>query len=182
VDAVDAESYLNTLSVVFAAGSLVAILFFFRRATGVSLALLGWWICFLAAFLITAPDTISGREDVAAWASETAWIAFVGLAVGGCIGTTIDRPRASARFLAGSAIIAAPIGVVLIWAFWRLSEVSCRGPLSAEHRKEGYELDTTFCAGNAVLGRWIIVYVASIVALFLLSAGRARFQHHGAAR
>jgi hypothetical protein len=185
VDAVDAQGYLNALAGIFAFGSLVAVLFFIRRANAISVALVGWWTCFVVATFVAAPGTISGSEDVAGWATEAAWAGSVGLVAGGWVGSRIGAPHASPRFLLGCAALSAITGAVLAMAFWLLSDASCSGWLSAEHVRHGYEVDTTFCAANGVLERWVIVYVASIVSLFLLTARsahtkaaeRARVEH-----
>jgi len=174
VDAVDAEGHLNALSGIFAVASLGAIIFFFRRAKTASLGLLGWWICFVLAFFVAAPGTISGSEDVSGWTTEAACAALVGLVAGGWLGSTIGEPRSSPRFLVGCAILGAVAGAALIMTFWLLSDASCGGWLSAEHVREGYELDTTFCAANDVLGRWAVVDVVCVVSLFLLTAHSAR--------
>ena len=105
--ATDAQTYLGDLSICFAICSLGAVVFFRRRANGVSLALVGWWVCFVVASLVAAPQTISGREDVTLWATEAAWASFTGLVAGGWIGSTIGRPRASARFLTSCAVLGA---------------------------------------------------------------------------
>jgi hypothetical protein len=174
VDAVDAEQALNTLATVFAVGSLVVIVFFFRRAMPVSLALLGWWICFTVAFLVFAPGTISGSEDVARWAHEASIAGMVGLVAGGWAGSSLGEPRSSARALVGWATLGAVTGVLLLARFWSLSDVSCHGRVSAQRARQGFERDTTFCAGNDVLGGWAVVFVTAIVVLFLLSARQAR--------
>jgi hypothetical protein len=131
VDAVDAEQALNTLATVFAVGSLVVIVFFFRRAMPVSLALLGWWICFTVAFLVFAPGTISGSEDVARWAHEASIAGMVGLVAGGWAGSSLGEPRSSARALVGWATLGAVTGVLLLARFWSLSDVSCHGRVSS---------------------------------------------------
>jgi hypothetical protein len=174
VDAVDAEGHLNALSGIFAIASLGAILFFFRRAKAVSLGLLGWWICFVVAFFVLAPGTISGSEDVAGWATEAACAGLVGLVAGGWLGSTIGEPRSSPGFLLSCALLSVVTGAALIMTFWLLSDASCGGWLSAEHVRQAYELDTTFCAANNVLGRWAVLDVATVVSLFLLSARSAR--------
>jgi hypothetical protein len=174
VDAVDAEGHLNALSGIFALASLGSIFFFFfRRAKTVSLGLLGWWICFVLAFFVVAPGTISGSEDVAGWATEAACAGLVGLVAGGWLGSMIGEPRVVATVPRGLRDPrrdrrGGPDHDVL------LSNASCGGWLSAEHVREGYELDTTFCAANDVLGRWAVVDVVCVVSLFLLAAHSAR--------
>jgi len=174
MDAVDAERYLGDLSLIFAGGSLVAILFFIRRANAVSVALVGWWVCYMVAFFVTAPDTISGRQDVVTWANEIGWAGFAGLFTGGWLGSRVGRPRSSARFLTGCAIVGATTGVALVVAVWHLSQAMCQGPGGGAHLRHGDELDTTFCPMNTILGRWNAVYVASVVLVFLLAAASAR--------
>jgi hypothetical protein len=158
---------------IFAFGSLVAVLLFIRRANAISLALVGWWTCFVVATFVAAPGTISGSEDVAGWATEAAWAGWAGLVAGGWFGSRIGEPHASPRFLLGCAVLSAFAGAVLVMAFRLLSDASCSGWLSTDHVRQGYEVDTTFCAANGVLGRWAVVYVASIVSLFLLAARSA---------
>ena len=180
--ATDAQRYLGDLSIGFAICSLGAVVFFRRRASGVSLALIGWWICFVVGSLVTAPSTISGREDVVRWATEAAWVSFGGLVLGGWVGSTIGRPRASARFLTSCAALGAVTGAGLVVAFVRLSGTSCYGPLSREELKSGVELDTTFCAFNDVMGRWFVVYVAGLVSVVLWAAFSARRDAYEARR
>jgi hypothetical protein len=175
VDAVDAQRHPNTLGQIFALGSLGVIVFFFRRAKAVSLALFGWWICFVAAFLVTAPNTISGSEDVARWATETAVAGLVGSLLGGWFGSTIGEPTASPAFLVGCAVAGPLAGAALIMVFSSLSDMSYRGGwVSPEHVRQGYGPDPTFCAANVVLLRWSVVDLASVVVLFLLTARSAR--------
>jgi hypothetical protein len=174
VGATDAQRYLGDLSTWFAICSLGAVLFFRRRASGVSLALIGWWLCLVVGSLMAAPQTISGSEDVARWATEAAWLSFAGLVVGGWVGSTIARPRASARSLMSYAALGAVAGAGLVMAFVRLSYTSCNGPLSAEELRRGVELDTTFCAFNDVMGRWAIVYVVMVVSVILWASLSAR--------
>jgi hypothetical protein len=183
VAATDAQRYLGDLSIGFAICSLGAVLFFRRRASGVSLALIGWWICFVVGSLVFAPSTISGREDVVLWATEVGWISFAGLVVGGWVGSTIGRPRASARFLTSCAALGAVTGAGLVVAFVRLSDASCCGPLSREEIKRGVELpDPTFFAFNDVIARWFVVYVAALVSLVLWAAFSARRDAYEARR
>lgn len=180
--ATDAQRYLGDLSICFAICTLGAVVFFRRRANGVSLALVGWWVCFVVASLVAAPQTISGREDVARWATEAAWASFTGLVAGGWIGSTIGRPRASARFLTSCAVLGAMMGASFIVAFVRLSHTSCSGPLSVAERKRGVELDSTFCAFNDVMGRWAVVYVGALVSVILWAAVSARRDAYEARR
>jgi hypothetical protein len=182
VGATDAQRYLGDLSTCFSICSLGAVVFFRRRANGVSLALLGWWVCFVVGSLVAAPQTISGREDVARWATEAAWASFTGLVVGGWIGSTIGRPRASARSLVSCAVLGAITGAGLIVAFVRLSRTSCSGPLSVAELKRGVELDTTFCAFNDVMGRWAVVYIGALVFVILWAAVLARRDAYEARR
>jgi hypothetical protein len=181
VGATDAQTYLDDLAICFAIGSVGAILFFRTRATGVSLALVGWWVCFVVGSLVAAPGTISGSEDVARWATEAAGVSFVGLAVGGWLGSKIGRPRAPA-LLTSCAVIGAVVGAGLVIAFVQLSRISCSGRLSAAELKHGVELDTTFCAFNEVMGRWAVAYVGAIVWLFLWAARSARRDRQAARR
>jgi hypothetical protein len=175
VDAVDAQGHLNTLDQFFALGSLVLVVFFFRRAKAISLALLGWWIFSVAGFFVTAPSTISGSEDVARWANETAVAGLVGLLLGGLLGSAIGEPTASPAFLVGCAVVGAMVGAGLIMAFSSLSDVVyCGGWVSPEHVRQGYGPDRTFCAANVVQLRWSVIDVASVVVLFLLTARLAR--------
>jgi hypothetical protein len=146
MDAVDADAHLGTVSCFFAGGSLAAILFFFRRAKPVSLALLGWWICFMGGFLAFAPGTISGSEDVAGWATRSAVAALVGLLAGAWLGSNVGAPTVSPLFLVGCAFVSLIIGAALITVLWLLSDVSCRGWVSAEHVRQGP--DTTFRAAT----------------------------------
>jgi hypothetical protein len=175
VDAVDADGYLNTLSLVFATGSLCVTAFFLGRANALSLAILGWWVSFMGALFLFAPSSISGSEDVAGWAMLTGWTAFLGLLTGGAIGSLIGSPRSSPRFLVICAVMGALVGAALVRTYWLLSDVSCHGRVTAEHRKQGFDRDPTFCAGNYILGRWNIVYVATVVGLILITAARARW-------
>jgi hypothetical protein len=180
VDAVDAEGYLNTLSLVFLIGSLGVIVFFLGRASAVSLAILGWWVSFVGAAFLFAPATISGSEDVAGWAMLTGWTALLGLLIGGAIGSLTGVLRSSPRFLVICAVLGAIVGAAFLKVYWLLSDVSCTGRVSASHRKQGFERDTTFCTGNYVLGRWNIVYVATVVGLILITAARARWTRSAA--